>query len=141
MYLPIHGYYRWLSKLCTSLGRGNNIITSKQWLFDVRLNLIYNYWIKHHFPAAAAVSYQIPHGDAFPPPVGTQITPRGVIDAVQIQHKQPVVRHVHVIGRDEQSRHPEQMLALRFRVRPAAQRGAHDGRGRRRRFHRRVSWR
>lgn len=78
-----------------------------------------------YFPPS---THQIPHGDAFPPPVGVEIDPRGIIDTTEIQHEQPVIRHVHVIARDEQTGHPEQVLALRFGVR-SAQRGSHEPRG------------
>lgn len=77
---------------------------------------------------SGAGTHQIPHGHAFPPPVCAQVDENGTVDVPQVQYEQPVVGHVYVIARDEQSGHAEQMLALRFGVRPA-QRGSHDARG------------
>lgn len=51
-----------------------------------------------------------------------------MIDVAEVQHKQPVVGHVHVVARDEQAGHAEQVLALGVGVRPA-QRGSDRGHG------------
>lgn len=87
------------------------------------------YYHRFPHPPPHTSSYQIPYGYAFPPPVGTEITPRGVIDAAQVQHEQPVVGHVHVVTRDEQPGHAEQMPALGFGARPSSQPGGDDARG------------